>query len=775
MNTGSVLAQFTITLSKAVTEPVAVEWFTSDGTAKAGIDYAANKGIALFAPGETQKKVEILVFGRAIGSEDRSFFVEMLPPTNAILGASIGECIIHVDTSVAQPVTRIIVPTGPKGDHGDSAYQIWLAQGNTGTEQDFFDSFKPNPADIAKDVAPLLDVGSTVLTAKGTESFAKPDKTTVKDIARRVAYAGAAKIGTVVLADGSNTLSPQDITGDTVDFSVDGFVPLVEHNGSLTEPDWFLTESGKLTINGAVAGDVLYAVQYPFTSSKYKAVRRSEIESLQAGLASFGSSASGKGDALISVMQPATGIARTQHDKNRDIISVKDFGAPTGNDWTAIFQKAINDTYSSGGGTIFIPDGRYGISTLTLKSGVSIIGTSKECCTILPLTANAAIFKDEANLSSHGMIMTIANISIDCGSVAGITGVKCVAGNRMAISDVNFYGCAINIEFDQGGNHLISNVLSAPGAGASKAGQLKLWSSDDGQYGAVFTTVTNYRVEGDSVSPAIFMRRAVGLKFSNLVINDNSYEGIGIVIENDCQGILINGGIIVGAGIGAVFRKGGGIDKAPIVNIFQDVDFDQCQENSILFNAGVGNRISGGVITSSKVGANTKAVAFVGQDAQRNRLDGVSIGGYYEPGGVGVLISNAPNNKFNNVTIEGTETGFAFNGDARGTVITGGDVVYNVTNKTSGLYQQEGVSITNLKGFKGSAGVITPPIPTTGVAVTNNFGVPVRIFIKGGTVTKIQINGNDLAFTSNASISINPGETIAVFYSSGTDWSWIGT
>ena len=29
---------------------------------------------------------------------------------------------------------------GDKGDTGDSAYQIWLAAGNTGTQQDFLDS-----------------------------------------------------------------------------------------------------------------------------------------------------------------------------------------------------------------------------------------------------------------------------------------------------------------------------------------------------------------------------------------------------------------------------------------------------------------------------------------------------------------------------------------------------------------------------------------------------------------------------------------------------------
>lgn len=282
MNTGSVLAQFTITLSKAVTEPVSVEWFTSDGTAKAGVDYAANKGIALFAPGETEKKVDILIYGRAVGTEDRSFFVEMLPPTNAILGAAIGECIIHVDTSGSQPVTQIIVPTGPQGLTGKSAYQSWLDTGHSGTESDFLEWLKPSPEEIAEEVAPLLDVGDTVLTAEGTDTLGKPDQTTVKALARRVAYAGAAKIATVVLSDGTNTLAPADLSGDAVDFVSNGFVPRILRSGVMSEPDWKVDKSGKLVVLGAVAGDVLYAVQYQDISAKRRFASATELADARA-------------------------------------------------------------------------------------------------------------------------------------------------------------------------------------------------------------------------------------------------------------------------------------------------------------------------------------------------------------------------------------------------------------------------------------------------------------------------------------------------------------
>lgn len=312
MNTGSVLARFTITLSKAVTEPVQVEWYTSDGTAKAGVDYAANKGIALFAPGETAKTVDILVYGRAVGSEDRSFYVEMLPPTNAILGASLGECIIHVDTIGSTPVTQVIVPTGPEGD---SAYQVWLDQGNSGTEQDFFDSLKPNPADIAVEVAPLIDVGATTLTAEGTETLPTPDATTVKAVARRVAYVGAAKIATMTLADGDNLIGQSDLTGDAVSMNSVGLYPRIMRGSVAISPQWSVQVDGRILIKGAQAGDVLYVCQYNFLSNEpvtrlpREALRRTYADAgynLVDGCFELGGTLSSTNDVLL---HEASGIA----------------------------------------------------------------------------------------------------------------------------------------------------------------------------------------------------------------------------------------------------------------------------------------------------------------------------------------------------------------------------------------------------------------------------------------------------------------------------------
>jgi hypothetical protein len=42
-------------------------------------------------------------------------------------------------------VTQANTP-GPQGPEGESAYQVWLGEGNIGTEQDFFDSLTAPPS-----------------------------------------------------------------------------------------------------------------------------------------------------------------------------------------------------------------------------------------------------------------------------------------------------------------------------------------------------------------------------------------------------------------------------------------------------------------------------------------------------------------------------------------------------------------------------------------------------------------------------------------------------
>lgn len=71
-------------------------------------------------------------------------------------------------------------------------------------------------------------------------------------------------------------------------------------------------------------------------------------------------------------------------------------------------------------------------------------------------------------------------------------------------------------------------------------------------------------------------------------------------------------------------------------------------------------------------------------------------------------------------------------------------------------------------------GVITAPsVPASGTAQSNTFVVRVRIFVTGGTVSAIAINGTATGMT-NGTFELDPGETITVTYSAVPTWTWFG-
>lgn len=134
---GATLAIFTVTLSAAVTEPVDVAWSTRDGTARAGTDYEATNGVITFLPGETAKQVQVTVYGQDdITAADKNFYIELSPPSNAVLGVTLIEVVISIDEEGGVAVLSLVVPQGKrglKGDPGLSAYEHAVLMGYEGT------------------------------------------------------------------------------------------------------------------------------------------------------------------------------------------------------------------------------------------------------------------------------------------------------------------------------------------------------------------------------------------------------------------------------------------------------------------------------------------------------------------------------------------------------------------------------------------------------------------------------------------------------------------
>ena len=82
--TGATLA-FAVTLSRAASDTVTVDYATSDGTATAGADYTQASGTLTFAPGETQKTVNVAVLDDAHDDGGETLTLTLSNPSGAVL------------------------------------------------------------------------------------------------------------------------------------------------------------------------------------------------------------------------------------------------------------------------------------------------------------------------------------------------------------------------------------------------------------------------------------------------------------------------------------------------------------------------------------------------------------------------------------------------------------------------------------------------------------------------------------------------------------------
>lgn len=81
---GSKLASFAVNLSTAASGPVEVNYFTADGTARAGQDYIAISGTLTFAAGETSKLLSVAVLADSVLENAESFVLNLTHASGAV-------------------------------------------------------------------------------------------------------------------------------------------------------------------------------------------------------------------------------------------------------------------------------------------------------------------------------------------------------------------------------------------------------------------------------------------------------------------------------------------------------------------------------------------------------------------------------------------------------------------------------------------------------------------------------------------------------------------
>jgi CSLREA domain-containing protein len=84
-NSGTAMAVFTVSLLPASDQAVTVDYATADGAATAGSDYLPTRGTLTFPPGTTSQTITVLVKGDTLAEPDKSFFVNLSNPSQAVL------------------------------------------------------------------------------------------------------------------------------------------------------------------------------------------------------------------------------------------------------------------------------------------------------------------------------------------------------------------------------------------------------------------------------------------------------------------------------------------------------------------------------------------------------------------------------------------------------------------------------------------------------------------------------------------------------------------
>lgn len=149
--------EYSVKLDKASSKPITVVVKTKDGSAVAGKDYEALATVVTFAPGETEKKVEVAVTEDIISDNNETYDVELSNPTGAVVSGTSAK----VTTTIKDDGTGK-VPTGkaPTDDTPKASVKdVTVIEG----KDLVFDVVLSNPSDEVTPVTIKLTDGSAKL------------------------------------------------------------------------------------------------------------------------------------------------------------------------------------------------------------------------------------------------------------------------------------------------------------------------------------------------------------------------------------------------------------------------------------------------------------------------------------------------------------------------------------------------------------------------------------------------------------------------------------
>lgn len=501
---------------------------------------------------------------------------------------------------------------------------------------------------------------------------------------------------------------------------------------------------------------------------------------------------SNAGPSLVTATGAAT--ARTLASYFADVINVKDFGAKGDGvtDDTAALQAAIT---AAGNSTIRFPAGNYIKSAaLTVATGFAplLIGDGIGSTRIInnSSTAGGIIFSN-ATSASMPLGGGIQNMTIDGGvspTIAGSSGtgvaIEC-ANDGFTLSNLLIRGWGNGITSDQCFNSFTTNVtvlyntfnaiIIGTRSGYSAGGGNTFSDINLSNFGSLLggtpTGIQIVQSGGEFWDNIDITSYSTGVHIAPKASGQVSYQFFSSVLADTCTSLgwfidaSNSGSSIVSTmctNCWSGFNAGNGIEiQGAGVDDFRWVA-GRIREN---VNHGVeilsGNRIA---IQNSSIAANGRTT-MAGTYNGINIAAGVSgfqitdntIGNFASSSmaqGTGIYITAGTSN---NVVIA----------DNLSIAPAGGGVA--ISNNSTGT----NVQISDNPGYN-PVGVLGPPsFPSTTVPYTNAYGVTCRVFIHGGAITAIAINGTATGLITG-SFDVANGETITITYSGSPAWTWFG-
>lgn len=440
---------------------------------------------------------------------------------------------------------------------------------------------------------------------------------------------------------------------------------------------------------------------------------------------------------LDSSSQTSLASADSSVQQGSQIISVKDatYGAKGDGttDDTAAIQAAINAADSSF--LCYFPAGTYIISSpLNLVSGGSYVGAGW-----------ISIIKQKDNANQSRLVQWPSGTNSNC-----LMADLMIDGNRSNNGVTTCYGLyAFALQYSTFRNVRVQQVNGDAWRLDGSAGNfttttstvqmVSCWAYGNANNGVVLTSFAadvhiiggDYGFNGSS---------AVTLEAGSCSIRDavlwGSTSGPGLTIGGGPNQIT-NCNIEGNAQQGITINQFGSYTLISGCKIYDNSTAGNNLYDGVFVNGASGTLVTGVVIENCYIYSDI----FNGGTTQAHAIN---LGGFHQL-----------------CTIIGNNVGFA-----------GSQASWAPSNGVIGGFGQTDY-VTDNPGFNPVGFLSGPAVASTGTVVTNPWGVPATIYVSGGTVSEIDINGNNTGLTSGM-FQVGPSQTITLTYSGLPTWVWIG-